>query len=261
MVSSQKVVATYRLPWHFKLGKLRPGLGATASHANGAVLSLNDPGRPNEQQSMAFDALTPRSCARNEPGVPTQELLIPSSPGSLSLSEGEHQGASCVPTSNTQAPVARGPGANWVAGSMQRKRGRAEAELDNEVSHHTTCKRPRREQRNIVPTGTAGPSAPSADHPRPCPFTIAAGTASHGVSSSNSSPAASATPSTPQPDQSLRPVRRRQRSAQPTDSRRTTILRAANPRSGPVSGGREIWLEIPRALHYMPGSTTGPLER
>ena len=191
---------------------------------------------------MAVDALTPRPCARNEPGVPTQELLIPSSPASLSLSEGEQQGASRMPTSNTQAPVARGPGANGVAGSMQRKRGRAEAELDTEELHHTTGKRPRHEQRNNVPTGTAGPSAPSADHPRLRPFTRAAGTTPHGTSSSDGSPTASVIPSASQPDPSLRPPRR-QNSPQPVESS-TTVLRAANPRSGPVSGGREIWLEM-----------------
>ena len=240
MVSSQKVVATYRLPWHFKLGK-RPL--AAAAHANGAVPSLNDPGRPNEQQSMAVDALTPRPCARNELGVPTQELLIPSSPAPLSLSEGEHQGASRVPTSNAQVPVACGPGANWVAGSMQRKRGRAEAELDNGDSHHTISKRPRLEQWPNVPTGTAGPSAPSADHSRPRPFTTAAGTTPHGTSSSDGSPTASVIPSAAQPDPSLRPAQRRQNSPQPVESS-TTVLRAVNPRSGPMSGGREIWLEM-----------------
>ena len=238
---SQKVVATYRLPWHFKVGKRQAGQGAVGASANDAVPSQNDPGCSSGQQPMNIDTPTPRPCAR---GIPAQEPLIPSSPASFSVSEGEHQGPSRVPTTNTQVPVARGLGVNWVAGSKQRKRGRADADLDDENSHHPTGKRPRR---NSVPIGAAGPSVPTANHSRPHPITTAAGITPHGVSSPDGSPAASATPLAPQQHPSSHPVRAQaqahQSTAQPTELI-TTVLRAANPRRGPVSGGLEIWLEM-----------------
>ncbi len=246
-VSSQRVVDTCRLPWHFKVGKTKGGQAAPAAFTNGAAPSQNDPGSPSGQRPMDVDTPTPRPCSGNGLGVPTLEPLILSSPRPLSHSDGKHQGAPCVPTSNTQALVARGPGANWVAEPTQgKKRGRVEADLDNEVSQNTNGKRPRLGQLVNAPAGIAGPSAPSANHSPSRLLTTPAGTIPHGVSSSNgssNSPAASATPSAPQPDPSLRPVQRHRSPAQPVEPT-TTVLRDANPRCGPVSGGLEIWLEM-----------------
>ena len=231
------MVATYRLPWQFKVEKGAAARGDQFSHNSGYH---------SGQQPTYVDAPTPCPYARNELEIPTLEPLMPSTPALLSLSEGEHHEAPCVPTPNTQAKVASDPGANWVVGYMQSKRDRAEAGLDDEDSQDITRKRNvrrRLEQRHTIPAGTAGPSAPSADHSSFRPSPGADGTTSHGVSSSNGSPTASATPSAPPSDPSLRPVQRRQSSAQPVELI-TTILRAANPRCGPVSGGREIWLVV-----------------
>jgi len=255
LVASQRVVATCRLPLYFKVGKRQAGQGAPAATAGGTVPPQNVAGSPSGQHPMTCDTPTPRPCARAELSVPTLEPMILSSPGSSSFSEGEHQAVSLVPKSNIQAPVAHGPGANRVAGPTQRKRGRAEAELDDEDSRGTTGERrvrPRLEQLNHAPsTGSAaGSSAPPASHPLSQPFNTAAGPGvtqiitPRGVPSPNgssNSPATSATPSASQLDPSLRPVQGHQHSAQPVESC-TMILEAVNPRSGPVCGGIDIWL-------------------
>ena len=238
IVSSQKVVATCRLPWHFKVGNRQADQGPAGTSANGAVPSQINPGYPNIQQPMAVDTSTPRPCARNELVVP---ILIPSSPTSFSLSEEEHQGTSCVPTTDTQASVARSTGVSRAAGSRPRKRSRLEASLDDEDSYHTTGNRP---TRGIASCGTTRRSTPTPNHSRSRPITTAEGITPHGVSSSDGSPAS---PSAPQPHLSSRPIQARaqahQSTAQPTELV-TTVLRAANPRCGPVSGGPEIWLEM-----------------
>ena len=244
----QKVVATCSLPWHFNVGKQQSGQGPPAASASGTVPFQNDPGSPSGQGSMTVDTPTPRPYARNELRVTTLAL---SSPGSISLSEEEHRGLPCVPTYNTQATVARGTDATCVAGPTQRRRRRDDTDLDDEDPVNATGKRnvrPRREKRNNTPTGAAGPSAPSAsaNHSHSHSLTTAAATTPHGVSSSNgssNSPATSATLSAPQPDPSLHPVRRHRSPTQPVEQA-PTLLRAANPRSGPVSGGIEILLEV-----------------
>ena len=245
VVSSPEVVATYRLPWRIKVGKRQPRQRVAVASASDVVPCQNDPGYPSRQQAIVVDTPSPRPRARNELGGPTQETLIPSSPASLSVSEGEHQGAPCVPTSNTRAPVARH--VHWVAGSRQRKRGRTEVALDDGDSYNVTEKRPRLERRNNDPIGATGPSAPTANYSRLRPMTTAAGITPHAVSSSDGSPPASATPSAPRPRPSSRPVQAQaqahQSPAQPTELN-TTVLRAAHPRCGPVSGGPEIWLEM-----------------
>ena len=198
---------------------------------------------------MAVDIPIPPPCTRNGLGVPALEPLRLSSPGSLSLSDGDQE-RFCVPTSNAQAPVACDPGTNRVAGPKQRKRRRDDTDLDDEDSQNTTVQRnvrPRRDKRNNAPPGPAGSSGPSApaNHSRSHPFTTD-GTTPHGGPSSNgssNSPDTSAIPLAPRLDPSLRPVQGHQSSAQPVEAN-DTVLRAANPRSGPVSGGIEIWLEM-----------------
>lgn len=252
MVPSQRVVATCRLPWHFTVGKRRGGQPAPAASAGGAVPHQDEAGSPSVQPPMILDTPTPRLCPRAELGVPIVEPSILSSPGSSSLSEGEHQGVSFVPSSNTQAPAARGPGAKGVAGSTQRKRGRTEAGLDGVDSHGTTGGRhvrPRLDRWDDHPsTGPAGPSAPPAGHSRSHPIPTAErpgvtqGTIPHGDSSLNGSPATSATPTASQPNPAPRPVQGHPNPAQSAELI-NTVLRGANPRRGPVSGGIEIWLE------------------
>ena len=248
LAPSQRVVATCRLPWPFKVGKPQPSQGAPVVPAGDNVPEASGSGG---RHHMAVDKPTPRVGA--ELGVPRVEPSIPSSPGSSSLSEGEPQGVSSAPSSNAQAPPAHTPRAKEVAGPKQRKRVRDEACLDDEDSQNTTegrRVRRRHEQWNNVPsTNPAGPSAPAAYQSPSRPSTTAAGpgvtqgTASHGVSSSNGSydsPTTSVTPTVPQSDPLLRPVQGHQSSAQPSNA----VLRSTNPRKGPVSGGIEIWLSV-----------------
>ena len=178
------------------------------------------------------------------------EPLIPSSPGSSSLSEEEHQGAPFAPGSNPPAPSARDPRVTEVAGSKQRERGRAEAGLDDGDSQNTTegrRVRPRHGQWNgVLSTGPAGPSA-SAAYQSPRPFTtapgpeVSQGTIPRGVSPSNGSSNSPASSATPQPYLSWGPVQGHQSSAQPFELS-NSVLHFTNPRKGPVSGRIEIWL-------------------
>ena len=245
------MVATCRLPWHFKQ---KGGQVAPDASTSGAVPSQNDSGSPSVQHPVAYDAPTPRPCARNALGVPTLEPSL----GSLSLSDGEHQVGSCVPTSNTQAPVARDPGTNRVAAPTRRKRRRVDIDLGDEDERYSSWGRrvrPRLEWWNDGPsTITGGPGAPPANHSCSRPFTtiIAPGVNKgttpdpDGIPSSNgtsNTPAAPVTPWMPQPGPSLRPAQGHQSSAPPVELV-TTVLRSVNPRCGPVSGGIEIWLVV-----------------
>jgi hypothetical protein len=157
-------------------------------------------------------------------------MILPS-PASSSLSEGEDQMISFVPSSL---------GAEGVAGPLQRERARDEAYLDDENLLGSTGRprmRPRLEKRNSTPS-TERPGAPPADHPRP--FTTATGpgvtqenstgdvTSSSGTSNA---PTASMTPWMSPPDPSLPPVQGQQSSARPSESI-TTVLRGTKPRAG-----------------------------
>jgi hypothetical protein len=260
MAPSQRVVATCRLPWLFKVGKRKRIQGAPAAPAGSNVPGKDEAGGPSGQHPMAVGTPTPLACVRAELGVPTVEPLIQSSPESSLPPEGGHQGVLFVPSA--QAPAARGPGAQEVVRPTQRKQGRAEAGLDDEDSQNIIVERhvrPRPEQWNGAhSTGPVGPSASPAYHFRSRPITTATDpgvtqrTTPHGISSSNSSsnsPATSANaiattaaPTASQPDPPLR-SERYQISARP-DEPTTAVLRSTNPRTGPVSGGIEIWLGV-----------------
>jgi hypothetical protein len=205
-VPSQAVITTYRLPWHFKVGR--------------------------------------------KPSAPLPEPMMPMilpSVWSSALSEGEDQMISLPRSPNARALAARSVGTKGVAGPLLRKRALYEAYLDYENLLESTWRRrvrPRLEHRNSTPS-TEGPG-----HPRP--FTTATGprvtqgNTTDGVPSSSgisNAPTASMTPWVSPPDSPLPQVQRQQSSARPGESI-TTVLRGANPRSGPVSGGIEIWLGV-----------------
>jgi len=253
LAPSQRVVATCRLPWLFKVEKRQPSQGAAAAPAGGTVPEASGPSR---LRHMDIDTPTPRDRVGAEPGVPTVEPLIASSPGPSSLSEGERQGVPFAPIFNVQALSARDPRAKEVEEPKQRKWDRVEAGLDDGDSQNTTKEcgvRRRHEQWNGVPsTGPARPSASAAYQSPSRPFTtvvgpgVTQGTTPHGVSPSNgssNSPATSATPTAPQLDPPLRPVQGHQSSPQLVEST-CIVLRSMNPRKGPVSGGMEIWLAV-----------------
>jgi hypothetical protein len=197
------------------------------------------------------DTLTP--CAGAQLRVPPPEPIVLSSPESSPPSDGEHPAVSFVPNSSTQAPAGRGAGAGGAVGPTQRKRGRVEANLNGESSQNTIGERrvrPKLEQWNNAPNASStGPSAPPANHSRSRLFTTATGpgvspgTSPHSVPSSSgtsNSPTTIATPSS-QSDPSPRPVQEHQSPGRPLESN-TTVLLATNPRTGPVSGGIEVWM-------------------
>jgi len=221
------MIATCRLPWHFKVGKRLSGQGALASPAN-----VTSPW----------------------PRVPSPKPMIPSLPGSSSLTEGEDQTISVVPCSNTQVLAARSLGAKAVVEPPQRKRGRATADLDGDSLGSTGRRRMRYrlEQRNGTHSSSAeGPGAPPAHHSRSPPFTTAIGpgvTQGSTIDSVLSSSGTSNAPTTmtswvSPPDPSLRTVQEHQTSTRPSQPI-TTVLRDTNPRIGPVSGGIEIRLAV-----------------
>ena len=254
---SQRVVATCRLPWHFKVGNPQRGQGAPAGPVGGTVPGASG---PSGRYYMAVDTPTPRARVGAELGaelgVPPVELLIPSPSGPSSLSGGENQGVPFALSSNAQTPSARDPRAKEVAGLKRHKRDRVEAGLDDGDSRNTTeGRRVRRRHEQWSGASSAGPAGPSAFalyHSPSRPLTTAAGpgvtqgTTPYGISSSNgssNSPAMSATPTAPQLDPPLLPVHGHQSAAQPVESR-NSILRSTNPRKGPVSGGTEIMLGV-----------------
>jgi len=236
------------------VGKRQRGQGTPAGPVGGTVPEANGPGG---RYDMAVDTPTPRARVGAEPGVPTVEPLIPSSPGP---SGGEHQGVPFAPSYNAQTPSARDPhailhnGMSWNF-VKQHRRDRVEAGLDDGGTQNTTGGRRVRhkhEQWNSAPS--AGPAGSAfAGYQSPSrPFTTAAGpgvtqgTIPYGISSSNgssNSPATSATPTAPQLDPPLLPVHGHQSAAQPVESR-NSVLRSTNPRKGPVSGGTEIMLGV-----------------
>ena len=246
-----RVVATYRLPWHFKVGRREVGQAIPAASACGTMPPRNGPGNSSGQQLMTEDTATPGLSGRATPRLLPQEPTIQSPPTSSSLSEGEPQAVSLPVSSPTPA---RRPGANVVAG---RKRPLNEADLDDGDSQSTPARRvrPRPNQGN---NANAGPSAPVANDSRSGPFTTAAKTGTvqrptpHGIPSlngSSTSPPMTATPSTAQPDASntelglSTPRLQENNSYSPPIESNTAVLRATNPRTGPVSGNIEIWLQ------------------
>ena len=153
-VSSQKVVATCRLPWHFKVGKRQDDQGAAAP-ADLTLPFRNGAGSPNEQDPVTGDSPIPRPCAGAELRVPTLKPMMPS------LYMGGYQAVGLVPGSDTQALEARSLGAEGVAEPPERKRGRDEADLDAEDSQMPTGRRRVRPR-----SSTGGPSAPLTTHSR-----------------------------------------------------------------------------------------------
>ena len=228
LASSQRVVATYRLPWRF-VGKPQRGQGAPVPEASG----------PRGLQHMAVDISTPRARVGAEPGVPTVEPLIPSSPGSSSLSEGEHQGVPFVPISNAQAPSTRDPRAKEVAGPKQRKRDRVEAVLDDGDSQNTT--EGRRVRRRHEQWNRIHHPAPDIDHQN------APEVDQHCEGSTSSSPPLASPPVPPQnassssaPLDAIKPLN------QPpprTEGEIVPTLTEVNPGSGSITGGATIWLQ------------------
>jgi len=236
LAPSPRVVATYRLPWPFNVGTPQRGQGPTGP-AGGTVPEASG---PSGLQHMAVDTPTPRARVGAEPGFPTVEPLIPPSPGSSSLSEGEHQGVPFVPSSNAQAPSTRDPRAKEVAGLKQRKRDRVEAGLDDGDSQNSTegrRVRRRHEQWNQI------------HHPAPdIDYQDAPELVQYCEGSTSSSPPLAPPPVPPEnassssaPLDAIKPLN--QPIAPPrTEEESAPTLTEVNPESGSITGGATIWL-------------------
>ena len=161
-----------------------------------------------------------------------------------------------VPYSNSQPPAAHHPGTSTTAQPLQRKRRREEDDTDpQDAADGRRVKRKYNQQQRSDTGGTAGLSATAANPSRSPPATTATGSGTthrptqHCVPSSgtSSSPTTSATsasqpdPPNMEPNPPMRPAQVQQGLSQPAETH-CTVLRAANPRSGPVEGGPEIWL-------------------
>ena len=247
MALSQSVVVTRRLPWNFKVWKQKAGKSAPAAPAGRAVTPENDTDNLSRQRSMFSDIQAPRGTR-----APTQEpmILSPSSSGS-----GEHQTMPFVPYSNPQTPAARRPGTSTTAQPLRRKRGREDHDTDPQDAGDK--RRVRRKHDQQQRNDTSGLSATAASPSRSQPATGAAGSGTThrsiqpGVPSSgnSSSPATSATsasrpdPPDMEPILPLRPAQAHRALSQPAETH-STVLLATNPRSGPTSGGIEIWLTV-----------------
>jgi len=232
LAPSQRVVATYRLPWPFKVGKPQRGQGTPVPEASG----------PSGLRHMAVDTPTPRARVGAEPGVPTVRPLIASSPGPSSFTEGEHQGVPFVPNSNAQAPSTRDPRAKEVAGPKQRKRDRVEAGLNDGDSQNTTTEgrrvRRRHEQGNQIHH-----PAPDIDH-QDAPEVV-----QRYEGSTSSLPPLASPPVPPQnassssaPLDAIKPLN--QPIAPPrTEGESVPTLTEVNLESGSITGGATIWLQ------------------
>ena len=246
-------VATCRLPWKFRVGKQKAGQSPPAAPAGGAVTPQNDADNFSRRHSMFSDILAPRGMR-----APTQEPMILSPSSSCSLSEGEHQVMPFVPYSNPQTPAARRPGTSTAAQPLRRKRGREDDGTDpQDAGDKRRVRRKHDQQQRNDTSGTEGLSATAASPSRSQPATGAAGSGTAhrsiqpGVPSSgnSSSPATSATsasqpdPPDMEPNLPLRPAQAHRGLSQPAETH-STVLLATNPRSGPTSGGIEIWLTV-----------------
>ena len=232
------VVANCRLPWHFKVGKWQDGQGAPVEL---------------EPVELEPDEPEPDELGYFFKGRVSIESIDETSPGSSGYSYEEDYAASFVPSPNTQVLAIHGLEAKGVAEPLQRKRGQAMADLDDEDSRESTGGRrvrPRLEQWSNAPSTRADRPLSPANQVHSWPITTTTATeatqettlAPSSYGSANA-PAASVTPSVSQLAPSLHTAQGHQSSARPVEPI-TTVLDAINPRCGPVYGGVEIWLGV-----------------
>ena len=251
LVPSQGVVAACRLPWNFRVGKQKAGESAPAAPVGGTVSPQNGADNLSRQQSMFCDTPTSRGIR-----APTQEPMVLTSGSPCSLSEGAHQEMPYVPYSDPPTPAARRPGTIAAAQPLRRKQGREEDGTEPQDADWGRRVRPRYEQKQRNTAGSDGLSATVVNPSCSQSAATAAGswttkrTDRRGVPSNGtpSSPATSASSASQldlpnmEPNLSLRSAQVQQDLSQPSETH-NTLLHATNPRSGPVSGGIEIWLD------------------
>ena len=257
LVLPHRVVATCRLPWNFRVGKLQKARqSAPAAPAGGKVTPQNRADDISRHQSMSCDIPTPLGTR-----APTQEPMILSSSSPCSLSEGGPHVNDCVPFK----PQTYDPRRPWAAQPLQRKRGREEdATEPQDAGKGPPVQRKHDQQQRNDTARTEGLSATAANPSRSQVATTAAGISTTHRSTQSGAPSSgtscylttsadSASQSDPpnmEPNPPMRPAQVQQGLSQPAETH-CTVLRAANPRSGPVEGGIEIWLfgeDLPTAF-------------
>ena len=283
-VNSHGSLATFRLPWHFKVGKQPKGRVACPATADGIVPPQNGAENPCDQQPVIGDTPTPRPCVEAVQRIPRgngRELLVqPTS--ALSPSSGEPQ---VIPTPYLQSDILcpqRDPGPTTGPPTIQRKRCRDAADLDDGNVQTATGRphvRPRLDAVENVRAGSRTSSTrpnPSRSHPTTALKGHKANPAMRGSGPSNQRSAvstASVTPSGPLPpsssesDSETTPepshnhaTRSQQRIDLDTQESDTipgtdgvdTALQSTNPGQGPVTGGIPIWLSVINAPTSFP---------
>ena len=275
VVDPRLALATFRLPWHFRVGKRPNGHATCAAPAGGIVppQTQNGTENPCEQYPVAGDTSTPRPCdgaVRRVPQGNERELLV-QPPSALSLPSG---GPQVIPTSYSQTniPVLH-PDPNLIArpSTLQRKRRRDEADQDGgnaQIAAGRRRVRPRLDATDNVGTGSRSFNVqpnPFRPHPTAASTGYEANPALRGPDPSNGRSAistASVTPSGPlplspsEPDSETTPEPPHNRVTQhgiTSDTREGdipetdgvgTALQSTNPDYGPVTGGIPIWLSV-----------------
>ena len=273
-VDPRIALATFRLPWHFRVGK-RPNGHATCAAPAGSIVppqTQNGAENPYEQYPVAGATSTPRPCVEAVRRVPRgneRELLVqPTSAPSL-----PSEVPQVIPTSYSQTNVPLHPDPNLIARSstLQRKRRRDEVDQDVENTQIAADRRRVRPRLDTVDNTGAGSRAsnvrpnPSRPHPTAALTGYEVNPALRGPDPSNGRSAistASVTPSGPlplspsEPDSETTPEPFQNGVTQhgiTSDTREGditgtdgvgTALQSTNPDHGPVTGGINIWLSV-----------------
>lgn len=276
-VNSQGALATFRLPWHFKVGKPRQnGRVACAATAGGVVPPQNGAENPCEQQPVTGDMPTPRPFVEAVRGVPlgnARELLVqPTSV--LSPSSGKPE---VIPTPypRTDIPCPQpNPNPTTRPPTIHRKRRWDAADLHDGNVQPATARphvRPRLDAVENVGAGSrTSNTRPNSSRPHPT-ATLTGHEANPAMRSSGSSNERSAlstasvtssgplplSPSEPDSDTTPEPshdhtTRSQQRIGSDTQESDPipgtdgvgTALQSTNPGQGPVTGGIPIWLSV-----------------
>ncbi len=275
-VESYRVHVTYRLPWHFRLGKRSNGRTACAAPAGGTVPPQNGAENHYEQRPVTGDTPTPRPCVEAVGRVPwgnERELLVqPTS--TLSLSNGELQ---VIPTSYSQTAIPLlHPDPNLITrpSTAQHKRPWGAADLYDGNAQTDSGRprvRPRLDAADNVGTGSRTSNVrPTPSRPLPTAALTEHGAnpALRGPDPSNGRSAISTATVTPSgvlplspsdPDSETTPEPSHNHATRPqqgtgSDTRESdtipgtdgadTALQSTNPDHGPVTGGIPIWLSV-----------------
>lgn len=267
----RRVLATFRLPWHFRVGKPPIGQAAFVPPAGGTVHPQTSDENLYEQQTVTGDTLTPRpnvEPVRRPPGN-AQEPSVQPAPA-LSPSGGEAQ---VTPTSYSQISTPRlHPDPNLAARPSQKRR-RDAADLDDGDAQTATGRRQVRPRLDPgynagVRSRTRNPrpntprahltAAPTQDETNPTLCGLGPSGGPFAISTAPATSSGTLSPSEPDSETTSDPSDNHttgsQQRAGPDTRGRDTIpepdgaditIHSINPDHGPVTGGIPVWLSVP----------------